>query len=231
MIRSSSRPKPRAAARPALRRKKVVSQGADHSTPPRPGQRKDVFSLWLLPQGETRRRLRRVIARLARRCGTMPFEPHVTLLGGISLPRSLVIERMAALARSLRPFAVRLRGVGHEAAFFRCLYLRAAASGLRRARALAEQAFAEGTIPYGEGHQAAARAVNRFRPHLSLVYGRLPSPNRRTLAKECLEEINRTVTVRQIALVRTSGHPRTWRVVASRRLGPFALRLRRAGLS
>jgi 2'-5' RNA ligase len=149
----------------------------------------------------------------------MPFEPHVTLLGGISLPRSLAIERTAALAGSLRPFAVRLGGAGHEAAFFRCLYLRAAGSGLRGARALAERTLSEGAI-----------RRRLFRPHLSLVYGRLAPADRRTLAKECLGEPDLTFTARRIALVRTTGHPRTWRMIASRRLA-VSLRVRRAGLS
>lgn len=176
----------------------------------------DVHSLWLLPPPALRRRLARWIARLARRRGTEPFEPHLTLLGGISLPRGLAVERTAALARSLRPFPVRLSGPGHGPAFFRCVYLHAGGAAVRRARALAVQAIEGGAGGTGAGRRGSRRPGGRFRPHLSLVYGKLPAAERRQLAREIGRKLALTFTARRIALVRTSGDPRSWRVVAVR---------------
>jgi 2'-5' RNA ligase len=179
----------------------------------------EVYSLWLLPAGAGRRRLAALIARLARRCGTEPFDPHVTLLGGIALPRGRAIGMMTALAGGLRAFPVRLLEARHEAAFFRCLSLRADGPGLRKARAAAVRALDEAAERRpGMVRRNARRTAGRFRPHLSLVYGLLPAADRRRLAQEIGRRFALTFMARRIALVRTGGDPRTWRAIAVQRL-------------
>jgi 2'-5' RNA ligase len=171
------------------------------------------YSLWLLPSGTARRRLARLIRRLARRCATAPFEPHLTLLGGITLPRHRAVERTRELARVLPPFPLRLEGAGQSETFFRCLFLRAAGAGLRRARARALRMF-----PSGPGSRGTRVKRGRFRPHLSLVYGRLPIAVRRQLALAIGGTTPLTFTARQIALVRTSGDHSSWRSIEVCRL-------------
>jgi len=173
----------------------------------------DVYSLWLRPTGSGRRRLRLLIARLAGRCRTVSFDPHVTLLGGIVLSRGRAVEKTSTVARGVDPFPVRLAGLGHEAAYFRCLYLKAGGAGLSSARAAAVRAFEEES-----GRRASRRTGGRFRPHLSLVYGRLPAAGRRKLVLEIEGSLGFSFMARHIALVRTGGAPRYWRVIAVRRL-------------
>ena len=184
--------------------RRSVSDGPADAGPAERHLRPAIYSIWLLVPATTGRRLALLIRRLAQRCGTAPFDPHITLLGGITLPRRRAVERATALACALRSFRVRLEGAGQTEVFFRCLYLRASGDGLRRARALALRIFADG-----------ARR-RRFRPHLSLVYGRLPKAVRRQLAQEIEGTVALTSIVRRIALVRTSGDHRSWRVIAVR---------------
>src|SRR5262245_25437914 len=81
-------------------------------------------SLWLVPAGAPARRLAALIDRLARRCGSPRFEPHVTLLGGLRRgPASgtAALERLAAAIAKRGPFAVRLAGAASGGPFFRAV--------------------------------------------------------------------------------------------------------------
>jgi 2'-5' RNA ligase len=120
------------------------------------------FSLWLVPEGEMRRRLAALIESLARRLGGPVFEPHVTLLAGI---REAERDAIASTERTLRGApALPLRFSGAETAdtYFRALYLGVAP-----------------TTPLLDLHAAAREVFDRrddppYVPHLSLVYGAPP---------------------------------------------------------
>src|SRR5712692_2004453 len=63
-------------------------------------------ALWLLPEARAFTRLSALIADLAQAEGGPPFEPHVTLLSGITVEGEDLIGRVRTLARGLAPAGV-----------------------------------------------------------------------------------------------------------------------------
>jgi len=163
-------------------------------------------SLWLMPEGEARVRLARLIARLSARFSTPPFPPHVTLLPGIRGREDDLLAASAALAASLRPFPVRLRGVEGRDEPFRCLFVPAVPDE-----------------PLVSAHAAASRGFGRepdpaFLPHLSLVYGTLPPETKWPLAMELGPAVPGSIEATRLHVWRTEGPVGDWREV-----GTFAL--------
>ncbi len=160
-------------------------------------------SLWLMPEGDARDRLARLIARLAARFSTPPFPPHVTLLPGIRGREDDLLAVSAALAAGLRPFPVRLRGVDGRDEPFRCLFV----------PAMRDE-------PLVAAHAAASSAFGRepdpaFLPHLSLVYGRLPPETKWPLARELTSAVPGSIEAARLHVWRTEGPVGDWREVGT----------------
>jgi 2'-5' RNA ligase len=117
---------------------------------------------WLVPAAGTERdRLTDAIGRLAGEHATPVFAPHVTLVDAFDGPEAEVARGLERLVAGVAPFEVSLAEFGHEAAYFRSLYLRAEPSA--RLTALHEA-----------GERAWALDLPPYRPHLSLLYSDLP---------------------------------------------------------
>lgn len=159
------------------------------------------YSLWLTPSGEQARRLAETIERLGRIHGGPRFDPHLTLLGGLSGAEDLMLAATERIAAVLQPIVMRFHGIEFGDEPYRCLYLRVAEDDDLMA-----------------AHREAMRRFGRtvdpsFMPHLSLFYGTL-SPERRTAIAATLEE-RRYAACRaaRLRLVATGGEPPSWRYV------------------
>ena len=160
-----------------------------------------------MPEGAVREHLAQVIAELARRFGTPGFEPHVTLLGGLTRPEREMVARTQAVARRLSPLPVLLTTPDGGGEYFRCVFVGVAENeALLAAHALAGQAC--GAVP-----------ASPLRPHLSLLYGHLPPATKRTVLSELAGLPWDQFEVRQLQLVRTEGAPSDWRTGATFTLG------------
>lgn len=73
------------------------------------------MSIWLQPTGQNQEMLRTVIAELAARYGTAPFQPHLTVCSAPDLD-SVRTEAAADYVRgsALLPFAVRKVGISYS---------------------------------------------------------------------------------------------------------------------
>jgi 2'-5' RNA ligase len=126
---------------------------------------------WLVPTtGPVRDRLTGVIARLAAEHAAPVFAPHVTMAGVVESPADAAARVLGRLAAGVPPFEVRLTAVGYEPEFFRSMYLRAEPHAVLTAL-----------------HEAAGQAWGlepgpRYRPHLSLLYSRLPEERKPAIA-------------------------------------------------
>ena len=59
--------------------------------------------LWLMPQKETYDEFQKIIQNLSKTYGTCIFEPHVTLVSGLSGKEALLIEKIAFSYTWYRP--------------------------------------------------------------------------------------------------------------------------------
>ncbi|MDA8364611.1 MAG: hypothetical protein M0Z84_12555 [Gammaproteobacteria bacterium] len=156
--------------------------------------------LWLLPQPVDV--LRQLICELAQTHGTPQFAPHLTLLGGLRMPRLALADTAARLAATSPPLTLEPLSINGEPDRFRCLYVRLALTGgLARIRHRAETLMRQpGTA---------------FLPHLSLYYGNMNVTERTRLAQELMIRLPATITVDRLALVDTSGEVEDWNEVAA----------------
>lgn len=165
------------------------------------------ISLWLAPEGALRERLGLLIDALARRLGSPVFEPHVTLLGGLTLEESQVRVRCRSLARRIRPLPLRLGVIEGTEDYFRALYVRVLETDdLLAAQAVAREAFGRRLEP-------------PFLPHLSLLYGHLSPARSEALASELKGEVPSGFLADRLEVVRTEGPPGDWRRLESLELG------------
>jgi 2'-5' RNA ligase len=125
---------------------------------------------WLVPAaGPVRERLAGVIARLAAEHAAPVFAPHVTMAGVVESSADAAARVLGRLVAGVPAFEVRLTAVGYEPEFFRSLYLRAEPDAILTAL-----------------HEAAGGAWGLdpapYRPHLSLLYSRLPEQRKPAIA-------------------------------------------------
>ncbi len=157
------------------------------------------FSLWMLPPPDVAERFRALIRELSRRMGTPPFEPHLTLLGGIE--DASAAARVAPLAARLPPLPIRLTEIGTTAEYFRCVFI-----------------HAERTPLLQRAHQQACdmlgQAPGEFTPHLSLIYGKLHATEQARAIAGIGARFDTAFTVERLALYSTAGPPPAWRRVA-----------------
>ncbi len=165
------------------------------------------FSLWLPLPREAHERFQALIARLSARLGTPAFEPHITLLGGLTGAEEDLRQRTRALACAIKSFEVRLLEVAWLDDYYRCLFVEVAAS--RTLHAAREAA----------GRQFDRHLDTGFYPHLSLVYGELEEKEKEQILDDIGRSFDESVRIENLALYDTSGPPPVWRCVERRRLG------------
>ncbi len=165
-------------------------------------------SLWLQPQGPFRERLRAVVLRLAARFGGPVFEPHVTLVAGLSGDEAEILARARGLAAKLAPLSLRLERVARRDEYFRALFVEAiGGEALHAAHAAACR---------GLGH----RPAGPFQPHLSLAYGHLDPAAAEASGREVSNEVQGRFEAVALHLVRTEGAVGEWRELEVVPLGP-----------
>jgi 2'-5' RNA ligase len=169
----------------------------------RPHPKLSHYSLWLMPTGEVRQRLAGTILDLSREYATPAFEPHVTLAGGIVGPAREVASKMKDMARRIPPFAARLTVVDGLDEYFRCLFVRLAA-----------------THPIMWANQAAREVFGLakqppFMPHLSLLYGNLTPSVKEGIIAFLSRQFELEFKVNSLHLYLIKSEPAAWRRVAS----------------
>jgi hypothetical protein len=153
-----------------------------------------------MPDGASAERLSALVSSLATRLGTPVFRPHVTMLHGLARAEDELLVRAQALCANLAGQGVTLGPVEAQPEYFRCLYLRVEpAASLRAAHTRAAQVFDVPPDP-------------EYLPHLSLVYGRLDSPDKDRLAASVVSEAPATIELTAVEVWRTEGPVGEWRL-------------------
>ena len=169
-----------------------------------------VIAYWLIPGEPARSFFQGMIDDLARRYDASLFEPHVTVHVGSNRADSAggVISQAA---RVRKPIKLKALEIGHSGAFIKTLFVQFALNTeLRRLNEIIRDA-AQDSSHY------------ELKPHLSLLYMKMPAPARRQLAdsiKVPFWEVTFDAlrAVRCVSPTRTCADVEAWRVVATTEL-------------
>ena len=119
-----------------------------------------MYCLWIVPEEPEQFLLRDLIGQASIAGGGPRFDPHVTILSGIRLEASEILDRIAPEFERLPPFKLTLNSTGTGDFFFKSLFLVPQPSfDLGHLRRRAEEAL------------KANSDSSLFDPHLSLAYG------------------------------------------------------------
>jgi 2'-5' RNA ligase len=164
-----------------------------------PGLKKaEIYSLWLMPKGHVADELQTLVADLCRKHMTPSFQPHVTLIGSIDLPRAEAVSKTKTLARAIRPFVVKLNELAYLDEYFRCVFIKAAKTeGLMHAHSTARKMFEQ-------------KNEEDYMPHLSLVYGDLNRQTKKNIIRKITNKIEIEFLTEEIHLYYTGGQPQEW---------------------
>ena len=133
------------------------------------------YTLWLLPGEADEAWTRGLIDGLAAELNTESFDPHVTILGGLSGLGSGREAEVSEIARAHRAFEVPIAKIAFLPEFFRAFYLR-----------LGEHPSLESLNRQAEGLGSIYPNTD-YMPHVSLIYGEL-EPDAKELLRARLKE-------------------------------------------
>ena len=172
--------------------------------------RRTVIAYWLVPAEPARSFFQGVINNLARRYDASLFEPHVTVHVGSNRADSAG-RAISQAARVCKPVKLKALEIGHSSEFIKTLFVQFALNTeLRRLNEIIRDA-AQDSSHY------------ELKPHLSLLYVKMPAPARRQLADSIKVPFSEVTfdalrAVRCVSPTRTRADVEAWRVVAATEL-------------
>ena len=172
--------------------------------------RRTVIAYWLIPAEPARSFFQGVIDDLARRYDAALFEPHVTVHVGSK--RADAVERaLSVAAHACKLIKLKTLEIGHSSEFIKTLFVQFALNTeLRQLNEIIRNAA------HDSSHY-------ELKPHLSLLYKKMPAAARRELAGSIKAPFPEVIfdalkAVRCISPTRTRADVEAWRVVAAREL-------------
>jgi 2'-5' RNA ligase len=156
------------------------------------------YALWLMPSGKVYVQLTKIITELASEFSAPCFDPHVTLLGGITGEKVKIVRQCEQLADSLSPFDIHFTDLGRGDDYYRRLFIQIAQSpALLQANGRAREVFDH------SGHPD-------YRPHVSLLYSNRPAELKGRITANGLGAKNRKCSVDRFFLIDLAGEPQNW---------------------
>ena len=161
------------------------------------------YSLWLRPFGDIAYSLQERIKKLSKKHGTPVFEPHVTLLGGLEMGETELIQLTDTLAAYLHPFDIVLTRAGYMDTYYQSLFVHAEKSEeMMNAHSTAKKLF-------------GIDREEEFVPHLSLLYGNLTRNEKERILNVMGREFHLRFSVHNVLLINTTGKPKNWKKIHS----------------
>lgn len=161
-----------------------------------------MYTLWLMPDQITYEKLSQLIENLSTIHETPTFEPHVTLLSGITDDVETAIQKAEELANSLTPISATLTKIEFLELYYRCLFFCTNESAeLMEARTLAEQIFEH-------------TQITPFIPHVSFLYGSLPVFQKEAIIASLGDDFFMDFRMPKLRLVKTLRTPEYWELIA-----------------
>ena len=151
-----------------------------------------------MPGDPERQHLRDLIGALAKRHKAPAFEPHITLLGGVSESPDAALEKVRHIASQTAAFKVRLSRAAYLERYYRCVFMEIdeELALLHLQKSALSQFGAPDTA---------------YQPHLSLLYGDFDAELKQQLVQEFTPYNDTAVNVSALALWAMDEHVANWR--------------------
>ena len=160
-----------------------------------------MYTLWLIPDEDAYQKLSKLIVELSTSHETPKFEPHVTLLSGITDNLNIALRKTEELANSCTPVSATLTRIEFLELFYRCLFFCTNESeDLMNTRVLAEDIFEHTNI-------------SPFIPHVSFLYGSLPVFQKEAIIGELGDSFFMDFRMSKLRLVKTNRTPEYWEFI------------------
>jgi hypothetical protein len=167
-----------------------------------------MLTLWLIPDTAAHHRLQQLISDLSYKHNAPVFEPHITLLSGITDTDLDAKNKAEYFAKKCAPIVAAIQNVEYLEEFFRCLFFTTDQSAsLIAARQRAETLFEHTNI-------------QPFIPHVSFLYGTMPVFEKQAIADELKDQFLMPLRMPTLRLVRTQRTPEYWENIAEYELNP-----------
>ncbi|KAJ6751397.1 hypothetical protein OIU85_001883 [Salix viminalis] len=181
-----------------------------------PAQEND-YSVWAIPPEDVRERLKKLMGGLRSEFGGPEiFQPHITVVGAISLTEQDALEKFRSACEGLKAYQVKTDRTVTGAFPSQCLYL------LFQSTPEVMDASAHCCRHFGY------KRSNQYMPHLSLLYGTLTNEEKKK-AKEKTHVLDESIDglnfqISRLALWITdrkdNGTLETWKLISECSLSP-----------
>ncbi|WP_157964881.1 2'-5' RNA ligase family protein [Halorubrum sp. 48-1-W] len=165
----------------------------------------DVYSIWLQPDHDSTeyRRLSGLIDDYSHRYDDAPvFDPHITLLGGLSGEQDTITGTTQTLTQERDSFEVSFPHTHCSTTRYQCVFL------------LVEPTL-ELLSLHESGVEAFETAGEMYVPHLSLIYSDMSLEERLELVEEIeSESLPEAALFDTVAVVETTGDAKDWETIA-----------------
>ena len=167
------------------------------------------YSLWIMPGPDDKKRYEDIISSLSSKYSTPHFEPHVTLLGGLTGQEEILIRSASKVAMKMFAFKIRFTTINCLNEYFRSLFV------LVEKTKEIEDAWNIAFIEFG-------LKPSEYMPHMSLFYGTIAEEIKRDEIKKLEAEhgVGEGFFARKLALYSTEGNVERWHEVGSFDLAP-----------
>ncbi|KAK8487653.1 hypothetical protein V6N13_063028 [Hibiscus sabdariffa] len=167
--------------------------------------KKDVYSVWALPPEDVTARVKKLMEGLRSEFGGPPFEPHITVVGSISLAPDDALAKFRAACDGLKAYNATVDRVATGTFFYQCVVE---------------------TSAHGSDHFGYKRS-SPYMPHLSLLYADI-SEEEKKRAQEKANILDESIgglsfRISCLALYKTDTEDKTlksWEKVAECNLSP-----------
>lgn len=161
----------------------------------------NLFSIWIVPSSDIKKQLSEIVGDLSVKYQAPNFEPHMTLLGDVSLDKETMLQKSHLLVSQLKPFSASLGEISFSTTYFQSVFVHIKSNAaLMNANLKAKEVFqVPNTI---------------FMPHMSLLYGDHPMEEREKIASQITILGNLSFNVEKIIVVPSTKDPSEWKYLA-----------------
>ncbi|XP_041024678.1 cyclic phosphodiesterase-like [Juglans microcarpa x Juglans regia] len=178
-------------------------------------EEKHFYSVWAVPPDDVAARLKKLMEGLRSEFGGPQFEPHITVVGAISLTPDDALSRFRSACDGLKAYTATVDRVATGTFFYQCVYVLIHPT----TQVVETSAHCSGHFGY--------KSSTPYMPHLSLLYGDL-TDDEKSRAQEKASILDESISslsfpVSRLALYKTDTEDKTlksWEKIAEYSLSP-----------